>query len=123
MNTKAVKSFGLALMLAAGVLAVLLALGTFSPQKAGGTGDRSSDSVAISPDYPLPARDCKLFQCRLLTPTSGQTIYGGEEIVVGNGRFRLARLHSRLQYQPQDRNRCAEHRSGVTRQRCCDRYR
>ncbi len=34
MNTKAVKSFGLALMLAAGVLAVLLALGTFSPQKA-----------------------------------------------------------------------------------------
>ena len=33
MNTKAVKSFGLALMLAAGVLAVLLALGTFSPQK------------------------------------------------------------------------------------------
>ena len=35
MNTKAVKSFGLALMLAAGVLAVLLALGTFSPQKAG----------------------------------------------------------------------------------------
>ena len=36
MNTKAVKSFGLALMLAAGVLAVLLALGTFSPQKVAG---------------------------------------------------------------------------------------
>ena len=37
MNTKVVKSFGLALIVAVGVLALLLATGTFSPQKAGAT--------------------------------------------------------------------------------------
>ena len=46
MNTKAVKSFGLALMLAAGVLAVLLALGTFSPQKAAA---QTVGTVSINP--------------------------------------------------------------------------
>ena len=45
MNTKAVKSFGLALMLAAGVLAVLLALGTFSPQK---TAAQVSETIAVT---------------------------------------------------------------------------
>ena len=49
MNTKAVKSFGLALMLAAGVLAVLLALGTFSPQKAAAQ-TIGADSVSINPN-------------------------------------------------------------------------
>ena len=49
MNTKAVKSFGLALMLAAGVLAVLLALGTFSPQKAAAQ-TIGTDSVSINPN-------------------------------------------------------------------------
>ena len=55
MNTKAVKSFGLALMLAAGVLAVLLALGTFSPQKAAAT-DRwlRRDAAAINPSAAAP---------------------------------------------------------------------
>ena len=49
MNTKAVKSFGLALMLAAGVLAVLLALGTFSPQKAAAqvTGTAQPSALAL----------------------------------------------------------------------------
>ena len=51
MNTKAVKSFGLALMLAAGVLAVLLALGTFSPQKAGA---QTVSGVSINPDNGTP---------------------------------------------------------------------
>ena len=49
MNTKAVKSFGLALMLAAGVLAVLLALGTFSPQKAAAQANRRSGPVTSQP--------------------------------------------------------------------------
>ena len=38
MNTKVVKSFGLALIVAVGVLALLLATGTFNPQKAGADG-------------------------------------------------------------------------------------
>ena len=49
MNTKAVKSFGLALMLAAGVLAVLLALGTFSPQKVGAQTIPAAN-ISINPE-------------------------------------------------------------------------
>ena len=54
MNTKVVKSFGLALIVAVGVLALLLATGTFSPQKAGaGTGSRIvAPIVEISPSEP-----------------------------------------------------------------------
>jgi hypothetical protein len=48
MNTKAVKSFGLALIVAVGVLALLLATGTFSPQKAGAQSV-TTDSVSVQP--------------------------------------------------------------------------
>ena len=49
MNTKVVKSFGLALIVAVGVLALLLATGTFSPQKAGAqaTTDVLEGSIGI----------------------------------------------------------------------------
>ena len=52
MNTKVVKSFGLALIVAVGVLALLLATGTFSPQKAGAqaiTDDGST--ISVQPQY------------------------------------------------------------------------
>ena len=77
MNTKAVKSFGLALMLAAGVLAVLLALGTFSPQKAGAQATGIT-GVGISPGN-LPGGSASFFNVGF---TVAGTIYGGEEIVV-----------------------------------------
>ncbi len=47
MNTKVVKSFGLALIVAVGVLALLLATGTFSPQKAGAAPEDGSVSLSL----------------------------------------------------------------------------
>ena len=53
MNTKAVKSFGLALIVAVGVLALLLATGTFSPQKAGAQVlDEDDTTLMIDPNEP-----------------------------------------------------------------------
>ena len=67
MNTKVVKSFGLALIVAVGVLALLLATGTFSPQKAGAQDGSVVDlgteatptPITVSPNDPAPgaARD------------------------------------------------------------------
>ena len=82
MNTKAVKSFGLALMLAAGVLAVLLALGTFSPQKAAA---QSAGTTEVSPTT-LSAGAPSFF--RVTYDVTG-SIFGGEEIVVTLDSFGL----------------------------------
>ena len=56
MNTKAVKSFGLALLLAAGVLAVMLALGTFSIPKVGAQEADlvETGSISVTPNTPGP---------------------------------------------------------------------
>ena len=56
MNTKVVKSFGLALIVAVGVLALLLATGTFSPQKAGAqeTDLVHGGSISVTPNDPGP---------------------------------------------------------------------
>ncbi len=83
MNTKAVKSFGLALMLAAGVIAVLLAMGTFSPQKAAA---QTITDVSISPSG-LPAGTGSFFKVNF-TPTVA-SILPGEEIVITIAGFQL----------------------------------
>ena len=48
MNTRLGKSFGLAFVVAVGILAVMFALGTFSAPKAG--ADVKADSVSLSLD-------------------------------------------------------------------------
>ena len=62
MNTKVVKSFGLALLVAVGVLALMLALGTFTSQKAGAqetTGVASDISIAFD-DHAAGTEDVEL---------------------------------------------------------------
>lgn len=78
MNTKAVKSFGLALMLAAGVLAVLLALGTFSPQKAG--AQVSTDGVSARPND-VGAGDPLILTVGFQV-ADGSAITAGQEIAI-----------------------------------------
>ena len=83
MNTKAVKSFGLALMLAAGVLAVLLALGTFSPQKAAA---QDVGQVTVSPDEASGGAGTFL---KVTFPVTTTSILPGEEIVITLAGFVL----------------------------------
>ena len=60
MNTTVSKSFGLALLLAVGILAVMVALGTFSAQKVGAdidvdtTNDEATPPIVIVPNEPGP---------------------------------------------------------------------
>ena len=82
MNTKAVKSFGLALMLAAGVLAVLLALGTFSPQKAG--AQISGDNATVQP-LTAPGGAATPIKVNFGVGTSG--IISGQSITVTLAKF------------------------------------
>ena len=57
MNTRVVKSFGLALVVAVGILALMLALGTFNAPKAGAAindGEDDTKTVTTSPTEPGP---------------------------------------------------------------------
>jgi hypothetical protein len=57
MNTKAGKTFGLALIMAVGILAVMFALGTFNSQQVGADVDDTANatkSVTTNPDAPGP---------------------------------------------------------------------
>ena len=56
MNTTVSKSFGLALLLAVGIIAVMVAMGTFSAQKAGAgaSSEDAADSIQIDPAAPAP---------------------------------------------------------------------
>ena len=58
MNTKAGKTFGLALIMAVGILAVMFALGTFSSQKAGADGHITN--ISISPTDPSPGANVEV---------------------------------------------------------------
>ncbi len=76
MNTKVVKSFGLALIVAVGVLALLLATGTFSPQKAGAQTIPAAN-ITVNPGTVAAATDTPLtvgFQVTAGAITSGQEI-------------------------------------------------
>jgi hypothetical protein len=79
MNTKAVKSFGLALMLAAGVLAVLLALGTFSPQKVAAQ-NVTDTSISINP---TTANAGDATPITVGFQVSGGAITSGQEVKIG----------------------------------------
>ena len=56
MNTRLGKSFGLAFVVAVGILAVMFALGTFNAQKAGaqGAGQVVAGTISIDPNDPVP---------------------------------------------------------------------
>ena len=79
MNTKAVKSFGLALMLAAGVLAVLLALGTFSPQKVGAQVV-TPDDVSVQPTSGSAGKASPLTVGFIVA--EGSAVTAGQEITI-----------------------------------------
>ena len=54
MNTRLGKSFGLAFVVAVGILAVMFALGTFNAPKAGAQVATGGDSIEIDPATPDP---------------------------------------------------------------------
>ena len=58
MNTKTGKTFGLALIMAVGILAIMFTLGTFSSQKAGADGHISN--IGISPNAPSPGANVEV---------------------------------------------------------------
>ena len=71
MNTRLGKSFGLAFVVAVGILALMFALGTFNAQKAGAqvTDQVVEDSIMIEPEKPAPGANVRI----TLTFNSGTT--------------------------------------------------
>ena len=56
MNTRLGKSFGLAFVVAVGILAVMFALGTFNAQKAGADTPTSDGTTRQFPEWPMRRR-------------------------------------------------------------------
>ena len=54
MNTTVSKSFGLALLLAVGIIAVMVAMGAFTSERAGAQVEDAADSIQIKPAEPAP---------------------------------------------------------------------
>ena len=76
MNTKTGKTFGLALIMAVGILAIMFALGTFSSQKAG--AEISSPSLATTPANPGPGAAVGM----TVTFATDDTIGGFDKITI-----------------------------------------
>ncbi len=81
MNTTVSKSFGLALLLAVGILAVMVALGTFSAQKAG-AAEIAANTVEVQPRNPAGGEATYIRVNFTLGSDASDTLGSGQDVAI-----------------------------------------